>query len=149
MSCKKDGGGEVFISDEACDEIVASYNGYEKVSEINHDAILAKYVNDESYIYLINVNAYNKNMFLLVNICEDEVKEVEVISHNETHDYGDYIEEDWFTDRLLLSTKDQLVLTKISKQKENEVVAITGATITSEAAIDAVNTCINEYNEEK
>lgn len=100
---------------------------------------------DGSITTIQTVEAYEEPMLIKVRLDDQAILEVEVLYENETDDYGSYVTEDWFLKRLLLSTEDKLVTVKRKKEKENEVIAITGATITSEAVVVAVNRSIEKW----
>jgi electron transport complex protein RnfG len=70
-----------------------------------------------------------------------------VLSHSETPGLGEKITGTGFISQFTnKSVQNQLVVVKRSVQKENEVQAITGATISSKAVTLAVNSAIDAYN---
>ena len=75
----------------------------------------------------------------------NEIADVVILAHNESKDYGEHVTKQWFLDRLKLKTDELLNIAILSKEKENDVVAITGATITSQAVVVGVNDCIINY----
>ncbi len=74
------------------------------------------------------------------------ISRVQVLSQQETEDYGGYVTEDWFLERFVGKSADsRLRLAKMAAKTPEEVVAITGATVTSRGALDAVNKCLDNY----
>jgi Na+-translocating ferredoxin:NAD+ oxidoreductase RnfG subunit len=85
-------------------------------------------------------------VLVLIDISTGVVDRVKVLKHHETEDYGGYVTEDWFVGRFAgkdVTTNLQLV--KKAVQDDDDVVAITGATYTSQAVVDAVNMCLENY----
>jgi len=90
------------------------------------------------------------DLMVIIDYKEDIIKEIKVLEHKESKDYGGLLTEDWFLERF----KDKpiatlLELVKMSAKEENQIVAITGATITSEAVVKGVNLCMNNYHRMK
>ncbi len=74
------------------------------------------------------------------------IEKVEVLEHHETEDYGGYVTEEWFLDRFTgKNAKNGLKLVKRAAKRQEDIAAITGATYTSQAVIDAVNLCLENY----
>jgi Na+-translocating ferredoxin:NAD+ oxidoreductase RnfG subunit len=85
-------------------------------------------------------------VLVLIDVSTGVVNRVKVLKHHETEDYGGYVTEDWFVGRF--AGKDaatNLQLVKKAIQDDDDVVAITGATYTSQAVVDAVNMCLENY----
>ncbi len=99
--------------------------------------------NDEVYFLVFETKGFHEGLVLGIEIDKQSrmISDVFIIAHQETPDYGGVIDEGWFTDRyhnqsINLKTK---VVRWISKS-DDEIVAMTGATITS----NAVNSIINQ-----
>ncbi|MBS7526902.1 FMN-binding protein [Fusibacter paucivorans] len=101
------------------------------------------------YGFLVTEMGYESEILFFIEVGEDAIEHVDVLSNQETADYGGYVTETWFLDRLLLSTEEKLKVVRYRKKNENEVVAITGATQTSKAAVKAVNRCIDKRGDIK
>jgi len=99
-------------------------------------------VDENSKLFVANTYGYEEDMLVSILMNNKKVIEVNILYENETEDYGEYVTESWFLDRLLLKIDKPLKLVKRKKTHENEVIAITGATITSRAVLDAINKCI-------
>lgn len=127
--------------------------GYERLYQLEEAPIYRVYEESMGVLTVIqSVDAYEEPMLILVTLDDTMVQKVEVLYENETDDYGgDYVAEPWFLDRLLLSTEQPLVTVLRKKELDHEVIAITGATITSYSVVRAVNKSIEireAYNNE-
>lgn len=88
-------------------------------------------------------DGYNGNITLAVGIKLDgTVAGVEMIEINETPGFGLLADEPAFKEQYRNKNTDYFVLTKNSKTAENEIDALSGATITSNAVTNAVNASI-------
>ncbi len=110
---------------------------------------------EENGFYVQKVQSYGYNMEVpivievKINMKTNQLSEVQVISHEETEDYGGYVTEEWFLNRFIgKAVKDSLQLVKIMPKEENEVVAITGATKTSQGFLNGVNIAMENYKKE-
>jgi Na+-translocating ferredoxin:NAD+ oxidoreductase RnfG subunit len=71
---------------------------------------------------------------------------IEILNHIETPSYADHIEETWFTDRLINILIDKyLNLVVLDKENPEDIIQVTGATISSQAVVNAVNAAIGAY----
>lgn len=98
------------------------------------------------------VEGYKDEIVLLIEIVLDEekVKLFEIADHKETSDYGGYIEKEWFEERFVGKiVKDKFKLVKISKKAPQEIVAVTGATISSKAVVKGANIALKNYQKIK
>ncbi len=118
--------------------------GYKRLYDLENEPVYRVYEEESGVLTIIqSVAAYEEPMLILVTLDATMVQAVEILYENETDDYGgDYVVERWFLDRLLLSTVKPLETVLRKKDKENEVIAITGATITSYSVVMAVNKSI-------
>jgi Na+-translocating ferredoxin:NAD+ oxidoreductase RnfG subunit len=85
-------------------------------------------------------------VLVLIDIPTGLIDRVHILEHHETDDYGGYVTEEWFLQRF--AGKDagtRLVLVKMAAESKEDIVAITGATYTSQAVVDAVNLCLKNY----
>ncbi|KAB3531273.1 FMN-binding protein [Alkaliphilus pronyensis] len=99
-------------------------------------------------LQIVDGKGFNGKLQLLVSISVDENKilKVDVLEHTETPSYGGYVTEGWFLERFIGKTTDkQLKAAKIAAKAEEEITIITGATVTSEAVINGVNSCFTNY----
>ena len=85
-------------------------------------------------------------MMVIIDCKQDKVKKIRILDHNESHDYGAMLTEEWFLERFKgKDVNEHLNLVKLAAKEDNEIVAITGATITSKSVVKGVNQCMNNY----
>jgi len=85
-------------------------------------------------------------ILVLTNVQTGLTERVEVLEHNETEDYGGYVTEEWFLGRFVgKDAETSLRLVKMAVKSKEDIVAITGATYTSQAIVDSVNMCLINY----
>ncbi len=114
------------------EEIFPEITEYEFENEI-----FIIYSNDvvKGYAILAESNGYSGKINLLVGINTDRsIKDVSIISHTETPGLGNRITEKSFTDQFKGLTTEEVALTKDG----GRIDAITGATISSEAVVEAI-----------
>jgi len=107
--------------------------------------------NTVGYTFSVTTKGFSTGLNLMIGITSDGViSGVDVLSHAETPGLGANAGEKWkdrpkwvsqFTDK-----SGELAVTKSDSAKDNEIQAITGATITSNAITNAVNTASDFYN---
>lgn len=105
--------------------------------------------NESKIVQIVAVNGYKSmiEMLVTIDVQKDLVEGVQIVDQHESHDYGAAITEDWFLDRL--SQKDvriSLKTVKMRQENSNEIVAVTGATISSAAVVYGVNLCMENYS---
>ncbi|MTI70352.1 MAG: FMN-binding protein [Firmicutes bacterium] len=123
------------------------------MKKYENNKVLGAYVvknqtKEKMLVQLIKSKGYKDDIYILtfIDIKENKLKKVDVYKHKETPAYGGYIEDDWFLKRF--KNKDvnvNLELVKMSANKENEIVAVTGATISSRSVINGVNISFDNY----
>ncbi|QOR35401.1 FMN-binding protein [Clostridium sp. 'deep sea'] len=122
------------------------YSVVHRVKKAETSNIIRVYKTKEgSIVQIVHSEGYKSTIELLVAINNNYVEKVNILSQHETEDYGGYIKEQWFLNRLCLPITPKLNLIKINKVNANDVVAVTGATISSQAVVDGVNLCIDNY----
>lgn len=78
---------------------------------------------------------------------QGDIKKVRVINHEETMDYAEHIESEWFLDRFTsVESNKFLNLVVLEKENPEDIIQVTGATISSKAVINAVNASLGAYN---
>ena len=130
-----------------------------RIKELEDEDIYRCYkVSDSELCYIIRTYGYEEDMLVSVEIEADilegendgvSVQKVGVLFENESVKYGEYVTEDWFLDRFIMAIDEPIELVKHKKSQSNEVIAITGATITSQAIVVAVNKCIEKTEGKK
>lgn len=94
-------------------------------------------------ISIISKDGYGGNITFVIGIdLEGTIKGVEVTEHAETNDLGSKITEDEFKSQYTGKNVDSFVLTKTGASADNEIDAVSGATISSGAANNAINAAI-------
>ena len=89
-------------------------------------------------------------ILLTIDINNDSIKKVNIVEEDESEGYGSYISKDWFQKRFSGITIDKkLEIVKMSAKEKNQIVAVTGATESSEAVVNAVNLGLDNYNKIK
>ena len=133
---------------EAMKKLLQEAEDFIKIETIEDEGITSLYVgtkqgNAIGVVAKTITNGYGGNIELLVGLdTESKIKGIQILSHTETPGLGanatypSFMEQ--FTGKI-----SPLEVTKATAQ-ENEIVAITGATITSKAVTDGVNQ-ISEY----
>jgi Na+-translocating ferredoxin:NAD+ oxidoreductase RnfG subunit len=97
---------------------------------------------NQEYYFITRTWGYEEDMLIGVKMNQGAVLTVDILFENESDKYGEYVTEDWFLERFIMALQGEMVLVKKQKTHDNEVVAITGATITSQGVMDGVNGCI-------
>ncbi len=129
------------IEGEIKDESEKYLNGQE-LEEIL--AIYVSYQGDipQGVIYLVETNGFNGAIQTMIgfDIASQAIAGVKVTQQSETPGLGDNAKHAWFGERFLGKRADrQLEVTKFEPQNDNEVQALTSATITSTAVVKGVN----------
>lgn len=89
-------------------------------------------------------------MFLRIDMINDIISDLDIVEENETSNYGGHITEDWFEKRFIGKDTDlKLKLVKMAAKKPEDVVAVTGATISSQAVLKGVNQALKNYEDIK
>lgn len=98
---------------------------------------------------IIGLGSGMKEIQTMVGISnEGKVVFVKVVADSETEGIGDVIHEEDFTKKFLNKSVDKnLEVVKNSPVADNEVEAVTGATVSTQGVTGAVNNAINFYNQ--
>lgn len=100
------------------------------------------------YVLKVTSKGFHGAIDFVVGISkEDKVSGIKVLSHNETPGLGAKISEEKFTSRFKDKPVEYLEVVKVTPNKETEVEAISGATSSSKASVNAVNEAITFYLE--
>ncbi len=104
--------------------------------------------NTIGYTISLDTKGYGGNIELLVGISvENKVAGIKVLSHSETPGLGAKAAEPEFQSRFVdKSAEDELTVVKEETSSDNEVQAISSATITSKGVMNGVNLAIEIYN---
>lgn len=140
-------GAKSFEQNDKLDEVVKSHEailsegGYQNI--IIDEALEAKDDNGNVIGTVLTVTTkegYDGDITITLGITDDKsVNGIEILSISETAGLGMKATEDKFKTQYKDKTVDQFVVTKSGSANDNEIDAISGATITSNAVTDAVN----------
>jgi len=74
----------------------------------------------------------------------------DVLSSSETPGFGDRIKSDWYRSQFVSAPVDRLALVKTGDPaaKDAQIVALTGATVSSQAVVDIFNTFLTQIKEQ-
>ena len=113
-------------------------------------AVAKVYRKDDLYAFIVKPVAYNGpvTLALVIDSNSGENLGLRIVEHNETPHYVRDMENDWFTGRFAhKQASEYLKLARLQARADNEIVAITGATVTSEGIINGVNAAFGVYQE--
>ena len=83
---------------------------------------------------------------VLAAIDDDKLIGIKILSHEESLDYAEHIEYDYFLDRFKnLPINKYLNLVVLDKENPEDIIQVTGATISSQAVVNAVNAATVSY----
>lgn len=105
---------------------------------------------DEIIGYCVNVvpSGFGGEINMMVGIdLENKITGIKIISMSETAGLGSKAQDENFTGQFKGKPAKELRVIKNGTAEENEIVAISGATITSTAVKDGVNAAISAVNE--
>lgn len=105
---------------------------------------------DGNFAFIVKPVAYNGPIDLAVGVegKSHTTAGMRIIKHMETDHYVRDFEDDWFVGRFAGKKVDTyLEAVHLEQQKENEVVIITGATVTTQGVVNGVNAVMGIYTE--
>ncbi len=136
---------EILPTADKFDKADVNIEDNEKIAEVN-----AGFIGAEISGYAIKVVAkgYAGPVEIMVGIStEEKVTGIKILSHTETPGLGANATKAEFSNQYSnKSINDKLEVVKAAPSKENQIQAITGATITSNAITLAVDDAIDFYN---
>ena len=106
--------------------------------------------NDGIYGFICRPIAYNGpvTLALVIDSRSGLSLGMRIIEHEETEHYVRDIENDWFTDRFAGKSSEQyLQPSRLEAHSDLDIVAITGATVTTEGIINGVNAAFGVFRE--
>ena len=102
------------------------------------------------YAFISKPVAYNGSVVLAVVIDKEKAatKGMRIVEHVETEHYVRDMEKNWFTQRFAgKKVSDYLQLVHLEAVNEDEIIIITGATVTTEGIANGVNACMGVFRE--
>jgi Na+-translocating ferredoxin:NAD+ oxidoreductase RnfG subunit/DMSO/TMAO reductase YedYZ molybdopterin-dependent catalytic subunit len=98
--------------------------------------------------FIVESDGYRRRIKVAVAIDSnnEKISGIKILRHNETPEYGGYITEDWFINRFSgRSPKSFLNLVALDESTPQDIIQVTGATLSSRGVVDAVNAAICAY----
>jgi Na+-translocating ferredoxin:NAD+ oxidoreductase RnfG subunit len=84
---------------------------------------------------------------VVIDSQKKETMGIKILNHDESPDYGGVLTEKWFLDRFKeKSIATFLNLVKLDAKDPQDIIQITGATVTSQAVVNGVNAAIGAFN---
>ena len=108
------------------------------------------YKSGDLYAFIVKPVAYNGpiTLALIIDSGSGESVGMRIVEHNETLHYVRDMESPWFVERFTgRQANEYLVPVKLTAQESREIVAITGATVTTEGIVNGVNAAFGVYRE--
>lgn len=147
---------EALTSEEARKEVLPEGETFEDAKlKIDNDKVLEVYVglkdgNKVGYAIKTATPGYGANVEVITGISVDgKITGIKVVSHQETPGLGANATSSQFQDQFKeKDTDEEVVVVKSTPSNNNEVQALTGATITSRAVTNGVNTARDLFNKE-
>lgn len=102
------------------------------------------------YAFISMPVGYNGPLTLAVGIDKDSGQTVgmRIVKHLETEHYVRDMSNQWFTERFKSKSNDAyLQPVHLEARRDNEIITITGATVTTEAITNGVNACMGVFRE--
>ncbi len=99
--------------------------------------------------FIVKSSGYNGPMTIAVAVDgrTNQVTGIKVLEHVEDPEYANYLSEQWFTDRFKgKSLSEYLNMVVLDPESPSDIVQITGATISSQAVVNGVNSAIGACN---
>lgn len=105
-------------------------------------------IDGKTCAYVVSCVGYNGPVEVLAALDQNDESliGIQILSHEESMDYAEHIEKNWFLDRFKhLPINKYLNLVVLDKEAPEDIVQVTGATISSQAVVNAVNAAIGHY----
>ena len=136
---------EILPSADKFDTADVDIKGNEKISEVNAGLTGTQIA---GYAIKVTPKGYSGAVNIMVGIStEGKVTGIKILSHTETPGLGANAPKPEFSGQYKdKPIENKLEVVKIAPTKENQIQAITGATITSKAVTLGVNDAIDFYN---
>jgi hypothetical protein len=103
---------------------------------------------DGRYLFFASPVGYNGpiDLLLVIDGKTGETSALSILDHQETEHYVRDFENEWFTARFVgQNAAVYLEAARLEAGRSNEIVAITGSTITTDGVIDGVNDCFTVF----
>ena len=103
---------------------------------------------DGQYIFFASPIGYNGpvDIMLVIDGVTARTRALRILFHKETEHYVRNWEDDWFTGRFAgKSAFIYLERVKLEAERENQIVAVTGSTVSTDAVVSGVNDCFEVF----
>lgn len=107
-------------------------------------------IDGEDFAFVVKPIGYNGPISILLTIGtkKEESSYLRIVKHLETKHYVRDMESPWFVERFQdKSVYLNLITVKLEAMADNEIVAITGSTVTTEAVVNGVNAAFAVFRE--
>ena len=120
----------------------------EKLKELASESIVKAYRAGAQYGFVVAAKGRNAAIWMAVVIENKLITGARIYKQEETPHYvRDYADSAWFMDRFANKSTDlTLKLVKLEVEAPEDIVAISGATVTTQAVIDGINDAMAAYN---
>jgi electron transport complex protein RnfG len=126
-----------------------------KPVSIKGDPGIIKEINEGSadgqligYNFTVTPKGYGGPVELIAGISKDgQLMDIKILNHKETPGLGAKAKDQPFAGQFKDKKVDELAVTKTPVSKENEIQAISGATITSRAVVSGVNAALTYWKQ--
>ena len=113
-------------------------------------AVSKVYRHDDLLAFIVKPVGYNGpiTIALVIDGVSEKSVGVRIVEHVETPHYVRDMDSAWFVQRFAeKNVNEYLMLVRLEARSEREIIAITGATVTTEAVINGVNAAFGIYQE--
>ncbi|MBR4231778.1 MAG: FMN-binding protein [Oscillospiraceae bacterium] len=103
---------------------------------------------DGQYVFFASPVGYNGpiDIMLVIDGTDAQTRALRILAHKETEHYVRNWEDDWFTGRFAgKSAFVYLERVKLEAERGNQIVAVTGSTVSTDAVISGVNDCFDVF----
>lgn len=142
---------EVQAAEEAKKEVLAAADGFadQTITIDGQDITYFKASNGAGYVFSTSSKGYGGAVVVMTGISSNgEIAGITITSQDETPGLGQKALDSSFTDQYKMPIPDGgILVTKSGSPSDNEIDAIAGATITTNAVTNAVNEAIGIYHE--
>ncbi|MTI66707.1 MAG: RnfABCDGE type electron transport complex subunit G [Firmicutes bacterium] len=140
---------EAKASQEARKEVLPKADNFEPVDIDTDSKVLAVYKSDAGYAIKTATPGYGGNVEVITGISKDgAITGVKVVKHQETPGLGANATGSEFQNQYKgIKAKNEVLVVKTAPSKDNQIQALTGATITSDAVTKGVNIARTLFNE--
>ena len=100
------------------------------------------------YVFFASPIGYNGpvDIMLVIDGANAETVALRILAHKETEHYVRNWEDDWFTGRFAgQSAFIYLERVKLEAERKNQIVAVTGSTVSTDAVVSGVNDCFDVF----